>query len=678
MSKTIDQKVVEMRFDNKNFEKNVQGTMSTLDKLKAKLNLTGASKGLENINSTAKNMNFSGLSNAVDTVGARFSAMQVIGVTALANITNSAVNAGKRIVSALTIDPVKTGFQEYETQINAVQTILANTESKGTTLKDVNGALDELNTYADKTIYNFTEMTRNIGTFTAAGVDLDTSVKSIQGIANLAAVSGSTSQQASTAMYQLSQALATGKVSLMDWNSVVNAGMGGQVFQDALKRTAKNMGKDVDGMIKKYGSFRESLTQGEWLTSDVLTKTLEQFTMAAEEGSEEWNKFKKSLMDEGYTEKQATEILKMANTATDAATKVKTFTQLWDTLKESAQSGWTQTWEILVGDFEESKSLLTNISNVVGDFIGKTAQARNELLQGWKDAGGRTATLDALKNAFKGITNIVKPIKEAFREIFPPLTVKQLTSFSERLKEMTGNFAAFTERHAPKIKSTFKGIFAVIDIVATVISKVVGGIFKITGSILGFTGGILSGTASLGDWLSNIRDSIKQSNIFGRAIDTVVNFLQKGIDKIKEFGTSLKESFKSNKYEGFVGFLKGVWEFISKIGSGIAKAFGGIGKAIAGAFGENSFGDVIDSGLFAGLLVGLFKFVNNLNKPLSALSEIFDGFKEGTSNIVGILDDVRGCFQAYQEQLKAGTLLKIASAIGILAASIFVISTIAF
>ena len=299
MSTTIDNKVVQMEFDNSRFERNVQTSLSTLEKLKQSLNLTGAAKGFENIDTAAKKVNFGTLSSGVEAVQAKFSALQVMSVTALANITNSAVNAGKRIASALTIDPIKTGFQEYETQINAVQTILANTSSKGTTLTDVNGALDELNKYADKTIYNFTEMTRNIGTFTAAGVDLDKSVSSIQGIANLAAVSGSTSQQASTAMYQLSQALAAGKVSLMDWNSVVNAGMGGQVFQDALKRTSEVMGTGAEEAIKKYGSFRESLTQGEWLTTDVLTKTLEQFTMAAEEGSKEWENYKKSLMDEG-------------------------------------------------------------------------------------------------------------------------------------------------------------------------------------------------------------------------------------------------------------------------------------------------------------------------------------------------------------------------------------------
>ena len=238
MSTTIDQRVVEMRFDNKQFEQNCSHTMSTLDKLKQKLNLTGASKGLQEVDSAAKKINMSGLASSVEAVNAKFSAMQVIGTTALVNITNQAMATGKKMISALTVDPIKTGFQEYETQINAVQTILANTSSKGTDIHQVNKALEELNKYADMTIYNFTEMTRNIGTFTAAGVDLDTSVAAIKGIANLAAVSGSTSQQASTAMYQLSQALASGTVKLQDWNSVVNAGMGGEVFQNALKLTA--------------------------------------------------------------------------------------------------------------------------------------------------------------------------------------------------------------------------------------------------------------------------------------------------------------------------------------------------------------------------------------------------------------------------------------------------------
>ena len=445
MSKTVDERVVEMRFDNKQFESNVQTTMSSIDKLKEKLKFSGASKGLEELNSISKKTDLSGISKSADAVRVKFSAMQIAGATALANITNSALNAGKRIMSALTIDPIKTGFQEYETQINSVQTILANTQSKGSTINDVNKALDELNKYADLTIYNFTEMTRNIGTFTAAGVDLDTSVNAIQGIANLAAVSGSNSQQASTAMYQLSQALATGTIRLMDWNSVVNAGMGGQVFQDALKETSRELNTGVDAAIKANGSFRESLKTG-WLTSEVLTQTLKKFTTSganeyvakytglsikavkaslknaeAQYGEADAIKMaaKELAKKSGKSEEEIKKTLEMAKTATDAATKVKTFTQLWDVMKEAAQSGWSKTWQIIVGDFEEAKDLLTPLADFFTNAIGKISDARNKLLEGALDNPftNLVKRLDKVTASTKKVTKVMKDYGEVVDKV---------------------------------------------------------------------------------------------------------------------------------------------------------------------------------------------------------------------------------------------------------------------
>ena len=367
---SIDERVVEMQFRNDQFEQGVKKSLISLENLKKGLNLDKSSKSLSNLESTAKNFSMKNLASDVASISDRFSTMGIIGMTALQNITNSAIATGKTLMSALTIDPVKSGFQEYETQINSVQTILANTESKGTTLDQVNAALDELNHYADMTIYNFTEMTRNIGTFTAAGVDLDTSVQAIKGIANLAAVSGSNSQQASTAMYQLSQALAAGTVKLQDWNSVVNAGMGGQLFQDALKETARVHGVAIDQMIKDEGSFRETLSKG-WLTSSILTETLSKFTGDLNESQ---------LKTMGYTDEQIASIIKMGQTANDAATKVKTFTQLFDTLKEAMQSGWTQSWEYIVGDFDQAKESLTVVSDTLSDIINNSSNKRNDLL----------------------------------------------------------------------------------------------------------------------------------------------------------------------------------------------------------------------------------------------------------------------------------------------------------
>lgn len=450
MSTTIDERVVEMRFDNKHFESNVKTSMSTLDKLKQSLNLTGASKGLENVSSAAKKVDMTGLGRGIEAVSLKFSALQVAGVTALANLTNSAVNAGKRMAKALTIEPVTTGFQEYETQINATQTILANTKSKGSDINDVNKALEELNAYADKTIYNFTEMTRNIGTFTAAGIDLDTSVNAIQGIANLAAVSGSNAQQASTAMYQLSQALASGTVKLMDWNSVVNAGMGGQMFQDALKETSELLGTGAEAAIKAEGSFRESLRSG-WLTAEVLTETLKKFTTTGaneyiaeytgltKEQVEAETKAISSAKDQakaidaaaealanksGKNKEEIKQALDFAQSAEDAATKVKTFSQLWDVMKESAQSGWSQTWKLLVGDFEEAKNLLTPLADFLTGAIGKFSDARNKLLEG------------ALNNPF---ANLIKEVSTMTSKVGDAVdTVKNYSEVVDKI--INGDF----------------------------------------------------------------------------------------------------------------------------------------------------------------------------------------------------------------------------------------------
>ena len=426
MSTVIDERVVSMKFDNRQFESGVSTTISSLDKLKQKLNLTGAVKGLSEIDSASKKVNMSALGSAVDTVSAKFSAMQVVAVTALANLTTSAYNAGKNIAKALTIEPITTGFQEYETQINAVQTILSNTKNKGSTLDDVNSALDELNTYADKTIYNFTQMTKNIGTFTAAGVDLDKSVSSIKGIANLAAVSGSNAQQASTAMYQLSQALAAGRVSLMDWNSVVNAGMGGQLFQDALIRTSEVMGTGAKKAIEAYGSFRESLTQGKWLTTEVLTETLSQLAGAYSEAD---------LLSKGYNADQAKQILALATDAEEAATKVKTFTQLFDTLKETAQSGWTQTWELVVGNYDEAKSDLTKINDTLGTIIGESAKSRNEMLEGalMSNWGKMVKKINEAGIKTTDFENKVREVAEAHK-IDVSAMVKEHGSLSEAFK----------------------------------------------------------------------------------------------------------------------------------------------------------------------------------------------------------------------------------------------------
>lgn len=660
MSDVIDSKIVEMQFDNKKFEANAAQSISTIEKLNSKLDFDGVGKGLTKLDGAVKKLNFSPIEDAVSVVQARFSALEVVGVTALANIANSAVNTGKKMVSALTIDPIKTGFSEYETQIGAIQTILANTQHEGTNLGQVNAALDELNKYADQTIYNFTEMTRNIGTFTAAGVSLDSSVTSIKGIANLAAISGSTSAQASNAMYQLSQALAAGKVSLMDWNSVVNAGMGGKVFQDALKRTAEHFGYNVDEMIDKYGSFRESLSQGKWLTADVLTETLTQLSGAYTEAD---------LIAQGYTQDQAKSIVELANTAVSAATEVKTFTQLWDVLKEAAQSGWSQTWRIIVGDFEEAKELFTGVSNALTDMINRSSNARNNMLEGWANLGGRESLINSFTNVFKALGSIIEPISDAFRKIFPPKTATQVYAITKSVESFTEKLI-LSEGAAGKLQNVFEGVFSVVKFGIDLIKEAVKLAANVATSLAPVAGSLLGTLSKVGTWvsegltLSSVTDKISSkfegfASIIEGASSTISKWLGECSDSFSEFGL-------------FGGSVVSLISLIGKAFKGIAPTVASVGNLIASAFEKISDGMSLDnigdamgifnSGIFATILLGIKKFVGSA-----------DGIGSGFS---GILDSVKGSLESFQKSIEAGTLMKIAAAMGILAVSLIALSAI--
>ena len=391
MSTTIDDRVVEMRFDNADFEQNVGQTLSTLDKLKLALNLPGATKGLEDISTAASKVDMGPMSRAVDTVQAKFSALDVVAFTALQNITNSVMNTGKKIIDQFTIEPIRTGFSEYELKMGSVQTIMAST---GESIDTVNKYLEDLNKYSDQTIYSFSDMTNSIGKFTNAGVSLEDAVTAIKGVSNEAAVSGANANEASRAMYNFAQALSAGYVKLIDWKSIENANMATVEFKNELIKTAVEVGtltKNTDGLfdVIKDGevyeigldathNFNDSL-QKQWMTTEVLTKTLARYADANTD---------------------------LGKKAFAAAQDVKTFSMMMDTLREAAQSGWAATWETIVGDFEEAKEVWTDFSNIFSDVIGSIDDARNKLLRGglassWKQLTDRITDSGVAMNEFE-------------------------------------------------------------------------------------------------------------------------------------------------------------------------------------------------------------------------------------------------------------------------------------
>ena len=702
MSRTIDERVVEMRFDNRQFEAGIDSSIESLDKLTRSLDLSGAAKGLDNIGASSKSLGegMTDISTIVETVGSKFNAMKYVAITALANVTNSAVNAGRRMLSSLTVAPVSQGFSEYELKMGSVQTIMAGT---GESLETVNKYLEELNAYSDRTIYSFSDMTNNIGKFTNAGVKLEDAVTAIKGVSNVAALSGANANEASRAMYNFSQALSAGYVKLIDWKSIENANMATVGFKDELIKTALELGTVTDagdGMYKTLSgktfnatkNFNDVL-QEQWMTTDVLVKTLGRYT---DENTE------------------------LGKSAYAAAQDIKTFSMLMDTLKESAQSGWAQTWEILFGDFEEAKKLWTDVNNVIGPLISNMSNARNEMLKGWKDLGGRKALIDAFSSALQGVAAVIKPIGEAFREIFPAATGKQLFEVTERFRQLAENFKMFlTENEKGKkllssIKSIFKGIFAVIDIgvyLVTSIAKAFGSLLKIIaplgGGILGFAGG-------LGDAIVAFRDFLKSSKIFEDVLGSIVNVLGIVIVGIKNFVTNIVKGFKKLRgspkkdAEEFADRVETRFNPIIKLGEAIKKVFNGLGKFLKGAggviltiatkigegvgamfksIGESiknvKFSDVIDifnSGLLAAILIGIKKFLGKFigleGSVVDTVKDFVKGFKDILGDIRGVLGSVKDAINTFTADVKINMLKKIASAIAILTISVIALSLV--
>ncbi len=739
MSRSIDERIVEMRFDNKQFEDNVQTSLSSLDKLKQSLDMSGAAKGLESVGESAKRCDMSGLSSAVETVRVKFSALEVMAVTALTNITNSAINAGKQMLRSLTVEPISQGFGEYELKMGSIQTIMAST---GENLETVNKYLDELNRYADKTIYSFSDMTSNIGKFTNAGVKLEDAVKAIQGVSNEAAVSGANANEASRAMYNFAQALSAGYVKLIDWKSIENANMATVEFKNQLIDTAVALGTvvkvggkyqstttDMNGKVSELfdatSMFNDSLS-AQWMTTDVLVQTLGNYsTDIRDMTAAEKEAYEEKLRSIGYTEEQIKSIEELGKKAFDSAQDVKTFTQLMDTLKEAAGSGWATTWEIIFGDFEEAKKLWTDVSNVVGGFINAQSEARNALLQGWKDLGGRNKVIEAARNAFQGLISVVTPVKEAFRDIFPKTTAEQLYAITEHLSEFASHLKLSDEASA-NLKNTFKGLFAVLDIVKQAFYAVFNVVSPLFGHVDTLGSGILRLTGSWGEWLVKLDETIKKGDVFNKTIQRIIDFLKSVPGKIDAVfksisGKSLSDvfdeisekasSFLSKIKEVFAGFRQidtkgisalaektssafapltalfdgvkkvasGAWELLKKLSpviaalaTAIGSTLGRIGSIVGNALKNADFEkllDLVNGGVLTAIGIGIKRFVDNL----SGITKNASGFVESLS---GILDGVKGSLEAWQKDIQANTLLKIAGAIGILTVSLVVLSSI--
>lgn len=649
---TIDERVVSLKMNNKQFLSAIQESASSMDKLKGALKLDQATSGFSRLSEIAKNTTFGDLAAKALDIGKNMTVMQGMGLAAFGGIGAAALSAGQQILSGF-FQTVKDGFNEYELKMRAIQTIMANTAEKGTTLGEVKTSLAELNTYADKTVYSFSDMTNAIGLFTAAGVDLQTSVASIKGLSNLAAASGSTAQQTATAYTQLSQAISAGVIHLQDWNSLVNAGMGGESFRNALIETSRMMGTGVDEAIAKKGNFRESLKE-DWLTAQVMTTTLTALTNDLSEAQ---------LVEMGYSEDQAAMLKRFAGNAFDAATKVRTFSQLIDTTKEAIGSGWAETFEILFGDFEEATDLFTGISNWLGQLISDSADARNSFLQMWKDMGGRSELVRGLTNIFKALVKIIGQVVSAFRAVF-------MNASPEGLYKLTKAFADFTEKliitnnFADKLQWTFTGIFSVFHILWTIVSEVGQVIFTVAAHIIGalfpaFAGvnsGIFQITKVLGkviywfdQWFTKLDIGGKVLKLLLPPIDLLGTAIKWVVEKIHDFIMWLDVGTKVTKVGQTLKDLSSKFGLVkeaiknSVIGQQFITAFETIQDTIEKAKNKiHSFGDSVGNKLKA-----------KLNAGKAAVSDYFKGFSLGDlSSSEAIISKLTEKFNELGEKMK--------------------------
>jgi len=410
MSTTIDQKVVEMRFDNRNFENNVKQSLSTLDRLKQKLNLSGASKGLENISTTANKMNLNGMTNAIETVRSKFSVLEVAGITAIANITNSAVNAGKRLVKSLSIDQVAAGWNKYEKKTSSVQTLMNST---GKSLDEINEYLDQLMWYSDETSYGFTDMTAALAQMTSSGGKIEKLIPMITGVANATAYAGKGAAEFSRVMYNLNQSYGFGSLQLMDWKSIELAGAGSKQLKQILIDTAVELGKIKEGEVT-IASFATSL-KDKWADTEVMEQAFGKFSTLSEAA------YKAVASGEYDTASEAIEALseKYAGVGVAAfrsAQEAKTFREAIDATKDAMGSSFMRIFESIFGNYVQAKELWTDLANTLYDVFVEPINSIQSKIEKVMSFNPFDALLEKIENSNVGqiakkVDNISKSLE---------------------------------------------------------------------------------------------------------------------------------------------------------------------------------------------------------------------------------------------------------------------------
>ena len=522
MSATIDERIVEMKFDNTNFESNVKTTMSTLDKLKAALKFDNAKESLETINEASKHVTFEAMSNSIDAVKVKFSALEIAGITAISNLTTKLMDMGTRFVKSVSVDQISSGFSKYATLTSSIQTILAATREQGETMESVTEQMDKLSWFTDETSYSLTDMTNNIAKFTSNGIKLGDATTQMMGVSTAAALSGANIQDASHAMMGLSKAMASG-MNRQTWSFIETAHMDTMQFKKSLIEAAEEVGtlqKVGDGLYQtikgnevSLTNFKDAMKDG-WMTKDVMQKALSvygEFAEALYEASTETEltaselltaveEFKNGTIDfSDYTDGSAeaverfSEIMEtlsdnefeLGERAFRAAQEAKTFQEAIESVKDAVSSGWMKTFELIFGNYEEAKKLWTSVANTLYDVFAESGNKRNEILAGWKEGfdgvSGRVEFLYGVGRVIEALYSPVAAIKEAIDGLLP--TTEEM---SEILFDLTIKFRDFADKLYPseEVLHNIQVIFVALWTVGGKFLTMIKNIFKFISPVL--------------------------------------------------------------------------------------------------------------------------------------------------------------------------------------------------
>ena len=745
----IDERVVQMRFDNQQFEKNARTSLSTLDKLKSALTFGKAAKDLAGFQKEANGFSLAGLGDAIGTVGDKFTAFEVVGLRVLSNIADSAYRTGVRLVKSLSVDNIAAGWKKYEDKTTSVATLI----SQGYDMSTVDEQLNRLNWFTDETSYNFTDMVSNISKFTATGKGLEESVNAMEGIATWASLSGQNASTASRAMYQLSQAMGAGVMRREDYRSIQNMSMDTQEFRQAALDAGVALGtlkKNADGTYKSIvkgvgkvesfniNQFANHLTEDAWFTSDVMMKVFSKYGSAVDQLYEYSEK-------NGVTASEAIEALgknvdAFGLKAFKSAQEARTFTDVLDSVKDAVSTGWMTTFELIFGNYEEAKKLWTDLANELYDVFAEGGNARNELLEGWKEFGGRTKLVESFWSAWNGVRNILSFVKEAFNDVFPPATVQNLLDVTNTVHDLTKKFEnlfKLPENHAEALKKgifgeggtenennaikatitrianlqkTLHGVFAILDIAKQGVETFFKLGVRLVSALLPVGDSVLSMTGSFGEWAVNLRNTINETGFFTKVIEkvgpvidkvgsvarTVFEYLATAVKKLfglfkpieqesEEASASIEEHW--SPITAIVDILKKAFDRLKQVFEALKPIFGQVGKGLGSAWDTlheklMSFltGDALKNGINianGGIFGVLMLAMTNFVQSLKKTIPSGNIFEGFVKTIT---DNVKGLIEAIKGPAKevdtSDSLIKIAGAIAILAGSLWVLSTI--